>query len=125
MPGYPLCNVFSGSAEHTTALHNDQSLRDARAWLQPAVIIIITFEVITIPQPRSLHSLSLSHTVTDPLEGPLLFNVSGYGVSTLKKEESDNEHMTNYFSPYGSALDRSRWSMRRQPSVCSHKFTIT
>lgn len=23
------------------------------------------------------------------------------------KEESDNEHMTNYFSPYGSALDCS------------------
>lgn len=49
--------MYSVPAPRTTALHNDQSLRDARAWLQPAVI---TFEVITIPQPHSLHILSLS-----------------------------------------------------------------
>lgn len=52
--------MYSVPAPSTTALHNDQSLRDARAWLQPAVIIIITFEVITIPQPHSLHIVPLS-----------------------------------------------------------------
>lgn len=47
--------MYSRQAPRTTALHNDQSLRDARAWLQPAVL---TFEVITIPKPHSPHILS-------------------------------------------------------------------
>lgn len=64
--------MYSVPAPSTTALHNDQSLRDARAWLQPAVIIIITFEVITIPQPHSpslflFLVLSLSHSRTPTL----------------------------------------------------------
>lgn len=49
--------MYSRQALRTTALHNDQSLRDGRAWLQPAVL---TFEVITIPKPHSPHILSLS-----------------------------------------------------------------
>lgn len=49
---------YSVSALNTKALHNDQSFRDATAWLQPAIIIIIiTFEVLTIPQPCCLHGL--------------------------------------------------------------------
>lgn len=80
--------MYSVPALSTTALHNDQSLRDARAWLQPSVIIIITFRSYHNPTtsfPSYSASVSLTHTpthtCTDPLEGPLLFNVSGYRVS--------------------------------------------
>ena len=115
--------MYSVSAPSTTALHNDQSLRDARAWLQPAVIIIIiTFW--SYHNPTTLLSScraslflslipvpSLTHTPTrtrkDPLNGPLLLNVSGYRVSTWRGD-SDNERMTKYSSPYGSALDCAR-----------------
>lgn len=50
--------MYSMPTPRTAALHNDQSLRDARAQLHPAVI---TSEVITVLQPHTLLLLSQSY----------------------------------------------------------------
>lgn len=47
--------MYSMPTPRTAALHNDQSLRDARARLRPAVI---TSEVIAVLQPHALLLLS-------------------------------------------------------------------
>lgn len=47
--------MYSMPTPRTAALHNDQSLREARAQLHPAVI---TSEVITVLQPHTLLLLS-------------------------------------------------------------------
>lgn len=127
--------MYSARTLSTTALHNDQSLRDAKAWLQPAVIIIITFEVITIPQPHPHHTsyspfvvLVLSPFLCDTpthtySHGPIrrASSVECFWMwGEHLKEESDNEHMTNYFSPYSSPLDCSLVSVRRQPLLFPH-----